>query len=625
MSKNYSSTSSFLRAIAIADLSLLPASSSTSATDYSSKTDRNLDNLKNFVCDLIVQTSFPLCLPFQKLLTHSASTKGESDKLNKSLKLVIESLKCVKEWKQCLKSFLIEFRERLGDESAHSDQTKSLIVANLNRATQTDSTSANKSESLFVKLNTELLTKHLPKFDVILNWSSSISSETASSHNDNMIRSFEIFTLYFDIFMSKSLTGNESDEDALVSDSLSLLQIDSLEQSLVRAVPKLLALEDLSDASASNLSMCSKYLKILIKYLSIQQSEHFMDERIISHFDSSDHDLIDLSLRVAASSHQDKKYTIEYRNVHLFNLVRVVYKFRSEASFQYLVSYYLKLIDVFLSESSAENRREDESSILSSYELFKGSRTSEKPCVYDKDYMYLWLLLAKKQMESLAERQNEAGLNLFIDYVYICLFNLLNSKQRNIIIFQMSLNMGTEESDEEFKSTKSIGFSNLLIFVCLKAFVSLSEKLNDDSGLNEAIYSFVNEFMFNSSLILADSRTHKYVSLKGLFKDYLGSGLLYNEAQTRSKELVKKFDSDLASKLKECEEQASRREKIKLSDGGKIKIKSLAQALMFKFQKALDLKSTNENLNIQVAYLNIGLRVRHLLYLLSSFRLEVKQ
>ena len=477
---------------------------------------------------------------------------------------------------------------------------------------------------MFVKLNIELLTKHLPKFDVILNWSSSISNETTSNESDvntSMIRSFEIFTLYFDIFMSKSLTGNDNEEDTLISDSLSLLQIDSLEQSLVKTIPNLLALEYLNDSSESNLKMCSKYLKILIKYLSIQQSEHFMDDKI-SHFDSNESDLIDLSLKVLASN-QDKKYTIEYRNVHLFNLVRIVYKFRSETSFQNLVSYYLRLINVFLNESSVENRYEDESSILSSYELFKSTQKNEKPCVYDKDYMYLWLLLAKKQMESLAESQNEAGLNLFIDYVYICLFNLLNSKQRNIIIFQMSLNMGKDECDEEFKSTKSIGFSNLLIFVCLKAFISLSEKLNDDSNLDEAIYSFVNDFMFNSSLILADSKTQNYVPLKGLFKDYLGSDLLYSEAQTKSKDLVKKFDSDLASKLKECEEQASRREKIKLSDGGKIKIKSLAQSLMFKFQKSLDLKSTNQNLNIQVAYLNICLRVRHLLYLLSSFKLEV--
>ncbi len=79
------------------------------------------DELKTFLCDLIVHTSMPLCVSFQKILTQIfASKMGVREKVeryNQSLELLIASLRCVKEWQECLRGFL---QERMGADA--SDQ-----------------------------------------------------------------------------------------------------------------------------------------------------------------------------------------------------------------------------------------------------------------------------------------------------------------------------------------------------------------------------------------------------------------------------------------------------------------------------------------------------------------------
>ena len=85
MRKNLCGPTSFLRSLAI--------SSST-------------EDLKSFLCDLILHTSLPLCVSFQKILTQifnsKMSAKEKIDRYNESLKLLIASLRCVKEWQECL-------------------------------------------------------------------------------------------------------------------------------------------------------------------------------------------------------------------------------------------------------------------------------------------------------------------------------------------------------------------------------------------------------------------------------------------------------------------------------------------------------------------------------------------
>ena len=70
----------------------------------------SVDELKSFLCDLIVHTSLPLSVSFQKLLTQIFNSKlGVREKIeryNQSLELLIVSLKCVREWQECLQSYL---------------------------------------------------------------------------------------------------------------------------------------------------------------------------------------------------------------------------------------------------------------------------------------------------------------------------------------------------------------------------------------------------------------------------------------------------------------------------------------------------------------------------------------
>ena len=67
------------------------------------------DDAATFLCDLIVNTSLPLCLPMQKNLSHIFVSKQAAVEMissyNRSLALLISSLRCVKEWKECLRYF----------------------------------------------------------------------------------------------------------------------------------------------------------------------------------------------------------------------------------------------------------------------------------------------------------------------------------------------------------------------------------------------------------------------------------------------------------------------------------------------------------------------------------------
>jgi len=73
---------------------------------------KNCEEIKTFLYDLIVHTSMPLCLSFQKILTQifasKLSVQEKIDRYNQSLELLIASLSCVKEWQECLRCFLKE-------------------------------------------------------------------------------------------------------------------------------------------------------------------------------------------------------------------------------------------------------------------------------------------------------------------------------------------------------------------------------------------------------------------------------------------------------------------------------------------------------------------------------------
>jgi hypothetical protein len=116
------------------------------------------DDPATFLCDLIINTSLPLCLHIQKNLSQIFVSKQASAEMinsyNQSLALLISSLRCVKEWKECLRYFELNQTQF---KTNSTDQTQNKIYEALKKII--------KNENFNSKLNLELLTKHLPKFD----------------------------------------------------------------------------------------------------------------------------------------------------------------------------------------------------------------------------------------------------------------------------------------------------------------------------------------------------------------------------------------------------------------------------------------------------------------------------
>jgi len=310
MKKNVSNKTSFLRSIAASDI-----------FNNSELTTKSIEDLKTFLCELIIQTSFPLCLPFQKLLTISPTMSiSDKDHFNKSLKLIIVSLKCVQEWKNCLSVFISEQMQsaenRSSEENLESDHTKYLILANLKKVLFAKN--ENVSENFFFKLNLELLTKYLPKFSILFDSKTFEMASTLDSNSNEsylaLIRSFEIFSLYFDIFITKnsqSIFESNSDGQDLINNCFNILEIDSLEKNLKKIIPKLLLSNNLkstsSDLNSVELTMCGKYLKFLIKYLSLKENEQYVDA-FGNDFD--DQNLIDLNLKLSEVKNKEVCITL---------------------------------------------------------------------------------------------------------------------------------------------------------------------------------------------------------------------------------------------------------------------------------------------------------------------------
>lgn len=236
-----------------------------------------------------------------------------------------------------------------------------------------------KSENFNSKLNLELLTKYLPKFDIfcdsiVVNQILSEQSDTAEedvNSNSNMViaSSFDIFSLYFDVFMTRAdklktedLEEMMNESEDLIGSCFNFLQIETLEQNLVRLIPALLQLSSdnliskTTATSANSINLCLKYLKFLIKYLSLKQSEQCVDESIVS-FDMNDsesnHDLLfDSHLKIKTS---DKSYLIDYKNMTILNLVKIVFKFKEQTLFKNLVGYFLNLAGVFIQNSNEQS------------------------------------------------------------------------------------------------------------------------------------------------------------------------------------------------------------------------------------------------------------------------------
>lgn len=329
-----------------------------------------------------------------------------------------------------------------------------------------------------------------------------------------------------------------------------------------------------SDTTALNLSLSENYLNFLIKYQSLKQHEEYLvieDESLTvstvsAHskpvINSSSSPQVDLNgLRVVRNS----DYTIDYRNQSLLNLVRIIVKFnRSPGAFKHLVQRELDLISVYLQNDEQNYSPND-----------------------IRDYMYLWLVLVRKYLNS--ETIKPA---LFSDFIYICLYNLLETRQRVKVQSGLDFNQ----------------LSQLVAFVSLKSFTSFSEKLNGISELGPSIQS-IQSFLFDYLLTSCMIATEQISNLKLQFEKVL---------EKDKSEFAKGLMAQLDTKLSEISSQVANHEKVKIN-GEKMKLRAYSQALMYHFDKTTDLKSAVENneTDLLVTSFNLNLRVRHLVYLLN--------
>lgn len=256
MSKNIASNTSFLRSFASVDLQ---SSLKLSISNQN-------EEIKSFLCNLIVHTSIPLCFSFQKLfVTFNSKDPATQIRYDHSLRLLIASLKCLKEWKSCLKRIQFDSEYVLSGEDESASQRR-LIVENLSKAFV-----ARGENNLFIKLNMDLITKHLPKFDAFTSLNKYILAEFEKEDNkpellvSNLNDLFEIFTLYFDIFMGKYQRGEKSQDQTETIDAddldienedetnicFNMLQTELFENDLIKLIPKILGLNSSEGKSNS--------------------------------------------------------------------------------------------------------------------------------------------------------------------------------------------------------------------------------------------------------------------------------------------------------------------------------------------------------------------------------------
>lgn len=548
MAKNPTGTSSYLRSV--------------------SQNETNSSNLADLLISIVIHMSIPLCISFQKLLSPlNQTTEVDTQKQDSLLRLLIACLKCLKEWKQCLEEISqFDFKQLISEDLSKKD-----VYENLKRIF--DRTNKEKFQS---KLNLELTSKYLPKFDVFSNLKATFSEE-----NNSIMHSFDIFTLYFNIFSNqkqKQLSAVEDEESSFFEEDtfserncLNLLEVNKLEKSLTSIVPKLLKLdehEDTNDSSSNSdhLVLARKYFNFLVNYTSLKQSELVYDANENDEMLHDSNKIVEMEVN---------------RNSVLFSFVKTLNKFKAESDFKALVTYYLRFLEIYFGT---------------------GSQMLE----FDHDYVYMWLLIARNSLVSHTDKSS-----VLIDFFYVCLNNFLDSRKRDSILFKIEL----ENSNQNHSSN----FNQLFIFICLKSFQSFrKEKSGADINDESMIFSFMTEYILNSTLILADSRSTLNQSPVESFKALFSSPILCETAENT--ELMRKFANDLDKKLVNVRTMFENKQSVKV-DEVDLKIETYSQAFMICFQSSVRFKSKFSNsggeTNIEILYLNLNLRARHLLYLMN--------
>jgi hypothetical protein len=398
----------------------------------------------------------------------------------------------------------------------------------------------------------------------------------ASFEDRSMIGSFfDIFTLYFEIFTNKTIgqfSGQENDHeeaeeelreseetsanDWITNNCFNLLEIDSLLAGLMGFVPKLLKLDEKeAELDTFEISLAQKYLSFLINYIYLKQTylnEPINDVATATTDGLQDADQVDLTINKSSI---------------LFSFVQIFARFMGHATaFARLISYFLRFVEAYLSSNSDDNSRS----------LVK----------FDRDLVYLWLLLSRKWL--LTAKEDKAAL---VEYLFICLNNLLDTRQLNGLLFKMK--------------QISTDFSEIFIFVCLKCYQTLSSRGDRPA---EAVKSFLVDYLFSSSVITHTQGT--LTSPSSLFKSYL------DNAENGDENLVEK----LGEKLNIVKSLYKKKQTVRLENEAEFVIEVYSQAFIYCFQETIRLGAEGGNsgeMSRQVLGLNLSLRTRHLLYLVG--------
>ncbi len=323
---------------------------------------------------------------------------------------------------------------------------------------------------------------------------------------------------------------------------------------------------------------------------------------------SYDSNLIDMNGMKPLATNATQ-YSINHKNETIHNFVKIIMKYNQTDMFQYLINNELNLIKIFL----------------------MGGDFSSGFFKFDKDLMYLWFVLVRKHFNN-----SEANC-IANEFVYLCLFNLLNLKQRNRIMLHLSLSIRNLHKKTSTLNLEEFyfRFNNVLLFVCLKTYLRFVESFTESAyqpALN-TIHNFVFDFLTtsilidNNSLVVSTSKDDK--KYKNLCEDYLNLTVLtenqnrqLNQAQLST---IERLGTQLREKLVDISSQKNK--EIQFSNDETIKIRNYSEALMFNFENILNLKSLTQNENASQAFvlshLNLNLRSRYLLNLLDMVMNQV--
>lgn len=143
----------------------------------------------DLLISIIIHTSIPLNISFVKLISTQTWPSMCAEKKQPLLGLLISSLKCLKEWRECL-SELACTQADTPDDLLSTDEARKLVVETVKHIL-TDSN--DRMDTFHVRFTLGIAPRYLPSKDAL-------SSAIKEASNDEATLLSEALTLYSDVF-----------------------------------------------------------------------------------------------------------------------------------------------------------------------------------------------------------------------------------------------------------------------------------------------------------------------------------------------------------------------------------------------------------------------------------------